>query len=800
MASHRQIKVQYMNSEPYYVESIQEAIRATGCSKTSIRNCLDGEIKSCKGFKFSYAQLRVTDKASNGQRDSTQQSNSNGHKKKVKLINTLTNEVSIYESQSKCAEALGISLTYTRKLMKNGTLYKKTYKIEDYSYDIEEDFHFQRAEDAINKIESSDIRTKLAGLLSQVRYDKYEAVQPKQIREILPFKQWINDTYYAGPDSVNLYPYWKDKLSEVFDSGKNITEFVLAGSIGTGKTTASLYGLMYKIYLLSCYENTAGLFNLMVTSKIAIMYFTINLNQAEKLGYGQLKNMIDSTPYFADHFPRVQRIISKLIFPENVEVTYGSNSNHAIGLNLIASLLDEANFFNESSSADERTVSAVYQLYASIIARGRSRYLHHGWNHSICFLVSSSTHTGSFTEKRIQEGRKDNFEHMVVASPRLWDVKPKGTYSDERFYVFGGNDTIDAFVIQNIKDLNTVRSALLMDTFSIDANLEDSILQTMEELDEELIVPVPTDFRNDFNNDIIKALQDIAGYSTSPSGFLFSSRPMYNKCVREDYIHPFIKDEICISTNEDTQIWDYLIKGYKFEHKNQPHFISVDASTKCDSTGISMIHLKDIDVDKFGNVKPIIQVDFMLRITPPLKPYEIDISKIREFIRHLRDVHGINIYGVSYDQYASAESLQLLRQQGFNAIQQSVIRSDVPHRDFVHCIQEGRLITYRYLPFESELWNMQHDRIKHRVFISPGATEYHGDTYTSLVGCFMHLMKVLDTLPLTNENLTVGEDIDSTQFEIDTSEMMDSLVDGALNGLVEYDSTDLFDDDGDFIF
>ena len=800
MASHRQIKIQYGNSEPYYVESIQEAIQSTGCSKTSIRNCLDGDIKSCKGFKFSYAQLKPTDKKAHNQKDSSQQVKGNKQRVKVKVVDVETGDFVIYKSQSECAKALGISNTYTRKLIANGTIYHGK-QLLDYRYEVEEEIHYQRAEDAINKVENGDIRSKLMGLLSQVRYDKFEAVQPKQIRPILPFKQWVNDTYYAGPDSVNLYPYWKEKLSEVFDSGKNITEFVLAGSIGTGKTTASLYGLMYKIYLLSCYENTAGLFNLMVTSKIAIMYFTINLNQAEKLGYGQLKNMIDSTQYFTDHFPRVQRIITKLIFPENVEVTYGSTSNHAIGLNLIASLLDEANFFNETSSADERTVSAVYNLYASIIARGRSRYLHAGWNHSICFLVSSSTHKGSFTEQRIAEGRKDNFEHMVVAAPRLWDVKPKGTYSDKRFYVFGGNDTIDAFIIENIKDLNTVRQALMMETFPVNKPLEECILATIDELEEELIVPVPIDFRNDFSNDIIKALQDIAGYSTSPSGFLFSSRPMYNKCIDTEYLHPFVKDEICISTNEDAQIWDYLMKGYKFKDKNQPHFISVDASTKHDSTGISMIHLRDIEVDKFGNTKPIIQVDFMLRITPPLKPYEIDISKIREFIRYLRDVEDINIYGVSYDQYASAESLQLLRQQGFNAIQQSVIRSDVPHKDFIHCIQEGRLITYKYKPFESELWNMQHDRVKHRVFISPGATEYHGDTYMSLVGCFMHLMKELENLPLTNENLTIGEDLTYDQYEIDTNEMMDSLVDGALNGLVEYESADdLFDDDDDFIW
>ena len=800
MASHRQIKIKYENSEPFFVESVQEAVRVTGCSKTSVRNCLNGDIKSCKGYTFSYAQVKPSDKTSNNQKDSTKQANQDAKSKQIKVTNVKTNEVKIYPSRTNFADEMEVSSQYVYKLIKNKTLFRDTYLIENYTYVEEEEVCFKRAEEAISKVQNGDIRAKLAGLLSQVRYDKFDAVQPKQIREILPFKQWVNDSYYSGPDSINLYPYWKEYLSTVFDSDKNITESIMGGSIGTGKTTASLYGIMYKLYTLSCYENVAGLFNLMVTSKIALMYFTINMKQAEKLGYGQLKNMIDSTPYFQEHFPRFNRISSKLVFPENVEITYGSSNNQAIGLNLIASLLDEANFFKEAS--DETTISAVYELYSSILARGRSRYMHRGWNHSICFLVSSSTHKGSFTEKRISEGRKENFEHMCVATPRLWDVKPPGTYSDERFYVFGGNNSIDPLILSNVQDINKIRGAFSLPLLDTD-DIERACLQTAKDINTpelELVIPIPVDFRKDFENDIIKGLQDIAGYSTSPSGYLFSSRPMYNKCISDNCKHPFIKSEICLSTDSKEQLWDYLAKGYTFPNKNQPHFISVDASTKHDSTGISMIHLKDIEVDEFGNTKPIIQVDFMLRITPPLKPFEIDIAKIREFIRYLRDTQDINIYGVSYDQYASTESLQLLRQQGFNAIQQSVIRSDVPHKDFVHIVQEGRLLTYKYNPFESELFNMMHDRVRRKVFVAPGTTAYHGDTYMSLIGCIMHLTKELEFLPLTNENLTAGEDLLEDQYEIDVNEMMDTLVDGALNGLVEYESVDdLFDEDDDFI-
>ena len=131
MASHRQIKIQYGNSEPYYVESIQEAIQSTGCSKTSIRNCLDGDIKSCKGFKFSYAQLKPTDKKAHNQKDSSQQVKGNKQRVKVKVVDVETGDFVIYKSQSECAKALGISNTYTRKLIDNGTIYHGNWRKEN---------------------------------------------------------------------------------------------------------------------------------------------------------------------------------------------------------------------------------------------------------------------------------------------------------------------------------------------------------------------------------------------------------------------------------------------------------------------------------------------------------------------------------------------------------------------------------------------------------------------------------------------------------------------------------------------
>ncbi len=59
---------------------------------------------------------------------------------------------------------------------------------------------------------------------------------------------------------------------------------------------------------------------------------------------------------------------------------------------------------------------------------------------------------------------------------------------------------------------------------------------------------------------------------------------------------------------------------------------------------------------------PRIRIDFALQVCPP-KGGEIPFEKIRSLIYKLRDL-GLNIRCVSADTYQSADTLQLLGQQG----------------------------------------------------------------------------------------------------------------------------------------
>ena len=63
--------------------------------------------------------------------------------------------------------------------------------------------------------------------------------EAKLVREVVPIETWLNEEFYSGPSSSQLYPYWKNAIIKVFNSPKRINEVIITGSIGTGKSTAA---------------------------------------------------------------------------------------------------------------------------------------------------------------------------------------------------------------------------------------------------------------------------------------------------------------------------------------------------------------------------------------------------------------------------------------------------------------------------------------------------------------------------------------------------------------------------------
>lgn len=522
-------------------------------------------------------------------------------------------------------------------------------------------------------------------------------------------------------------------------------------SIGIGKSTVAELIMMRKMYELSCFRNINAMFNLMSKTNIMFLYFSVNQKQAERTGFGEYRALIDNSPYFNENFQRNPRLNSLLVFPEGISYAYGSSANDSIGMSVICSMLDEANFLGGGGPSKDSEKAT--DLYANIVNRSNSRFIIDGGvNHSLNILVSSATYENSATERQIRLSRND--PHTIVAAPAQWDVKPKN-FSKKFFYVFKGSNYLEANIVNSTDDVNNYRVSEGMSKHKYIDGLEDydSINKAIEELPPHMqtkFLKVPVDLRNGFEANLLRSLQDIGGVSTGSQGKLFSSPMVLQDCIDVNRHHPFVSKEIVISTGDDINVKDYLRDDFKLKYPERPRYLHIDQSFRTDSTGISCVYVDDI-VEEDGVKKPVFGVDFMLRINPPKPPKKIAIYKIRNFVIYLVNVIGMKIGKLTYDIFNSEESRQILEEMGFNVGYLSVDRTDKPYLDLVEIMYEKRIKLYDYPILRYELLNLLHDRIRRKVdhpkvVTDDGFVDYDGKGNDGVTGTRVGSKDVSDSL------------------------------------------------------
>lgn len=562
--------------------------------------------------------------------------------------------------------------------------------------------------------------------------NKISIKESEQIRPIVPIEQWVNDDYYIGRDGNKLlYPFWKNLICDIFKDGKqNYTTVVLTGGIGTGKSTVAAYIILRKLYELSCYKNIPGLFEMMSNSFTSFLYFSLTKYQAERTGFAQFRSIVDGVPYFNEHFCRNKYRNSTLDFPENVRLFYGSSTGDCIGQNMIGSILDEANFFGDSSGSDV-DYGNVVKLHDSIMSRQASRYTRNGVNHSLSVVVSSSTFQSSYTQQLYEKSLTD--PSIKYARARLWDIKPKGTYSDEMFYVFAGNDKFDPFIIDSTSTL-CVKLGI-----SLDPSL--SVKEAIARLSQEyrlLIDEAPIDFFSIYNSNIIQGLQDFSGLSVASTGKLFSSRSTFESCIDTSIQPLFTKHEFTVETMNDdpSNCIQYYLNGIEFPHKECPRYLHIDIGVSTDAYGLACCYKYGSKVVD-GIETPEYYYDFALRIVPPPAPKRVSISRCHEFIKYMRDNLGLRIGLITFDQFQSMASRQYLEENGFNVAYQSVDKTDEQHLFFVDCMYKNCVHFSKEFAdmIQKELFNLIWYRNKRKVD-HPSDTAHGGtkDVMDGVVG------------------------------------------------------------------
>ena len=588
---------------------------------------------------------------------------------------------------------------------------------------------------------------------SELKDFKGIGTEAKLVRKIVPIETWLSEEFYSGPSAKQLYPYWKKAIIKVFNNPVRINTVVITGSIGTGKSTAATYMLAYMLYELSCYYPPQALYNLMNNSKILLAYFNITKELAGQVGFAQFRDLIDTIPYFQSIFKRNEKKNSMLEWPQSqLYMKSASSSNDVIGMNLISFFVDEANFFKGDGAASSGTSindvqSKARQLYNSVRTRGKSRFVVNNVDYTFNIVVSSSMYASSFTEEIIQESRED--PHVMVFDAKIWEVKNVNTYSKEKFVVFSGNELIDPLICKSVADVNYIRAHYKLD--EVNCETPNEAIKDITDYDiKKRFIEVPMNFLNEFEGNIIQALQDIAGVPVSATGKLFSNRDCYAKSLTNEE-SPFVQDQIIISTGANTTIQDYFKRDWKPKNTNKKRFIHFDQSTSGDSYGAAQCYIDDIKYDEYGLPLVSIEYDWMIRINPPKPPHKIDLAKVRSIIPWQEKTFGISFGKISYDTFQSAEAVQDLEKSGYN-VQYRSVEKDKPYLNLTDLYYQGRIHHYRNEWYEKELFDLNWYRALGRVDHPPKKEGGSKDLADAVCGAANNALESTEIEDIQREN------------------------------------------------
>ena len=521
--------------------------------------------------------------------------------------------------------------------------------------------------------------------------------KPVEIEEFICSPKYLNK-------AAEIYPGVLTAAKEL-NNGRYV-EAIMTGGIGSGKTTLALYTNAYQLYLLSCLRNPHRQFGLDPSSEILLVFQSMTLNLAKGVDYQRFRHMIEGSPYFNKYYPFDKHLHSKLVFPNRVEVVpVAGTETAAIGQNVMGGLIDELNYMSvvEKSrvAVDKGTYDQAILLYNSIARRRKSRFMENGKLPGILCLVSSKKYPGQFTDQKVAEAEKD--PTIFVYDKRVWDIKPEDFGNQGWFAVFAGDLTRKPrFVGRG---------------------------EGMTEEDIALCVSVPNEFRLEFEKDIINALREIAGVST------LARHPFF---LEVEKVHRSFKERESIFSQPVVDFVETRLTLLKknFWNPDIPRFAHCDLALSGDSAGLAIgtvTGFKSISSDPNQPAyMPEIYLDGVLEVRPP-KNCEILLSKVREVIITLKKM-GLNIVWVTFDQFQSSDSRQILRQQGFITGHQSMDTLPCPPYDFCKtAMYEDRINIPTHHKLHKEILMLEKDTKTGKIDHPPGGSKDCADALAGVV-------------------------------------------------------------------
>jgi hypothetical protein len=529
----------------------------------------------------------------------------------------------------------------------------------------------------------------------------WQFLKPYYKERPVDFETFVTDPYFLGSYFSGLskfYPFWMKILKRVFPNPFHTpySELIWSLPIGSGKSLSAATALLYEIYKLSCLHDPNKFYGIAPGTPIVVALFSATLNLATDVNWSYLEKLIVSSEYFQKHCPLPgggkNKTELSVRFPNGTMIALGSSATHFLGMAVISGLLDEANFQRKQSLQAQ-------QGYLAIKERRNSRFMGAGGSvPGVLILASSPMDVDDFLDAQM-EASKTVSHVLVLRNTPIWEIR-KGSvrddYGGQTFRVYLGDTYRDPYILK-----------------------EDG---TDTVADESKILEVPVEHKPAFTMNLVAAIRDVAGYSTSAvTAFITQTSRVHQAAV----IPPrFTKDVIELDFGSPTLLGDTVMDYLADDHFKRPsfgeclRFLHLDIGLSRDRLGLAGVFaLQDreplrpqsSDDGTFG-LNRTYMVDFVLYVKAK-QGQQVPLYKVREFILWLKK-RGYPIAGVSADQFQAEDMLQQLKVAGFKTEKVSVDKTRMPYMLVRDLLYSGRLLIPRNALLKQELCGLQDDGVK----------------------------------------------------------------------------------------
>lgn len=163
--------------------------------------------------------------------------------------------------------------------------------------------------------------------------DSDYAETPADISTFLHDKKYLGNALYDQEGRFTLFPYWEEKLKEVFPDRFTTAynTIVLTGAIGLGKSTVAVICLLYMLHRLLCLKDPYLYYGLQPIDKISISLMNITLENAKGVALDKMNQMILSSEWFLAH-GQMSGVSNLMFVPDkHIELITASSNNQVIG-------------------------------------------------------------------------------------------------------------------------------------------------------------------------------------------------------------------------------------------------------------------------------------------------------------------------------------------------------------------------------------------------------------------------------------------------------------------------------------